>query len=329
MKYPDTQFLRAVAIILVINSHLDRYYPVSYIGTGGAIGNSIFFFLSSFGLYLSQQERGKHFVEWYAHRIGRIYPSLWIVLISLYMPVSIIQGKLSAGTVTTFIGYFFSPPYWFLQALLVFYLLAFPLLKNLWGINIVVIWVLLSLIYIGCYISIVDLSQWSVEKSPFDLMHYFMVFIFGIYIAKKSKDIVYTGLKNYFYLLFFIVLFYIQKYLILKGLYLEYQFLQQAFMYPVVYYLLKISRSPFIVTKLMHAPVMSYIVAFIANNTLEIYMVHLTISYPILLMRMPFPINLIVLLLLTLCFSAIVNWLANAMKRAYYKTVNQHFNNPR
>jgi len=108
MKHPDTQFLRALAIILVINSHLDRYYPIPYIGTGGAIGNSIFFFLSAFGLHISQLNQSQYFREWFGKRIGRIYPSLWIVLISLYMPIMIARGKLSISTATTFIGYFTS-----------------------------------------------------------------------------------------------------------------------------------------------------------------------------------------------------------------------------
>ena len=316
MKHPDTQFLRALAILLVINSHLDKYYPIPYIATGGAIGNSIFFFLSAFGLYISQHESSQHFKDWFTHRIGRIYPSLWIVLISLYMPILIWRGKLCYSTVITFIGYFFSPPYGFLQYLLVFYLLAFPLLKNLWKTNILVILGMLSLLYIGCYISIVDLSRWSVEESPFDLIHYFMVFIFGIYIAKKSQDIIYSGVMNYIYLFSLIGLVYTHKYLMLKGLYLEYQFLQQASIYPILYYLLKISRSPFIMTKLMRVPFLSRPVDFIANNTLEIYLIHETISYPILYMQMPFPINLIVFLLLTLCLSAIVNRLANSVRKS-------------
>lgn len=83
MKYPDTQFMRALGMILIINSHLDHFYPIPHIGTGGAIGNSIFFFLSAYGIYLSQQEKNKPFSEWFEGRIARIYPSMWIVLIFL------------------------------------------------------------------------------------------------------------------------------------------------------------------------------------------------------------------------------------------------------
>jgi len=61
MAFPDTQFLRAIAILLVVNSHLDRYYPVSHLATGRAIGNSLFFFLSAFGIYLSQYKKQKCF----------------------------------------------------------------------------------------------------------------------------------------------------------------------------------------------------------------------------------------------------------------------------
>ncbi|MGD0277338.1 MAG: acyltransferase family protein, partial [Syntrophales bacterium] len=215
IKNPDTQFLRALAIILVINSHLDKYYPISYIGTGGAIGNSIFFFLSAYGLYLSQQKKSKRFSDWYAHRIGRIYPSLWIVLLSLAMPVMIVEGKLSISTITTFMGYFFSPPYWFIQVLLIYYLLAFPLLNNSKNTHIIMILVALVMLYVGCYVTIVDLSKWSVEKSPFDLIHYFMMFIFGICIAKVSGAIKYAGYRDFIFLLIIFGLFYAHKYFML------------------------------------------------------------------------------------------------------------------
>jgi hypothetical protein len=314
LKYPDTQFLRALAIIIIINSHLDRYYPIPYIGTGGAIGNSIFFFLSSFGIFLSQQKQNKPFSEWYAGRIGRIYPSLWIVLSSMTLPIMIMNGEISSDMVITVIGFFLNPPYWFLQMLLVYYLLAFPLLKEDSKNNALVIFTILIIIYFGIYITWVDHSKWSIEKLPFVLIHYFMIFIFGIYVARKNKNIAYSGPGNYFFLIFFIALIYTHKFLMTKGLYLEYQFLQQAAMYPVVYYQLKISRSPFIASKLLGTNTFSRTVQFLSNNTLEIYMVHETISSPILKLQMPFPVNLIVFLVVTFCLSAIVNRLANKMR---------------
>lgn len=316
MKNSDTQLLRALAILFIINSHLDRYYPIPHIGTGGAIGNSIFFFLSAYGLYISQQANSKNFKEWFAHRVARIYPSLWIVLILLLMPILIWQGKLSYNSITSFIGYFFNPPFWFLQALLVYYLLTFSLIKNSRKTYILSTMSLLSLIYMGCYISVIDLSRWSVEESPFDLIHYLMVFIFGIYVAKMNKDINYSGVRDYVFLISIICLVYAHKFFMYKGFYHEYQFLQQLSMYPIVFYMLKISRSPIIAKPLKHSPSLSRSVDFIANHTLEIYMVHQTISGLVIHLGMPFPLNVFVFLILTLCLSAIVKRLADSLRKS-------------
>jgi len=70
----DTVFLRFIAIVLIVNSHLDLYYPVSQLGTGGTIGNSFFFMLSGFGLLLSQRKSARGFIIWYVRRLIRIYP---------------------------------------------------------------------------------------------------------------------------------------------------------------------------------------------------------------------------------------------------------------
>lgn len=312
VRNPDTQFLRAVAILLVINSHLDSYYPVPYIGTGGAIGNSLFFFLSSFGLYLSQQKNPRYFKEWVAKRIGRIYPSLWGVLVLLMLPLMILNGKLSYSTVTTFIGYFFNPPFWFLQALLVYYIVSFPFIKNKWKIKYA--FLLMLILYIFSYITIVDLTRWSIEESPFDLIHYSMMFLFGICVAKKNENIVYKGLEDCLFFLLFLSLLYLHKFMILKNICIEFQFFQQLLMYPIVFYFLKISRSQFISKKLANFTLISLIVNYLAKNTLEIYMIHETISGPIKYLKMSFPVNAIVFLSLTFALSLIVNKMANVFR---------------
>ena len=310
MNHSDTQFIRAIGMILIVNSHLDSYYPIPYIGTGGAIGNSIFFFLSAFGIYLSQQNKAKPFKDWFAGRISRIYPSLWIVLFCLVMPIMIGIGKLHGVDIFPFMGYFFNPPFWFLQLLLVYYLLSFHLLKQTQMKRAVIIFLTLSVIYIVYYFTCLDLSKWSLEKLPLDLIHYFMIFLFGIFIASKNKDIVYSGYNNYLILIFFVILIYAHKFLMLKGLYSELQIIQQAAMYPIVYYLLKISRSPFVVDTIMQSQIIGPIMVFIAKHTLEIYMIHQTISPPVKNLQMNFPFNVFLFLTLTLILSAIVKALA-------------------
>ena len=112
----DTVFLRFIAIMLILNSHLDFYYPIRYIGTGGAIGNTIFFMLSSFGLLLSERARPQSFTPWYTKRIKRIYPSVWVATVILLIPKQLILKQFEITEILGFMGRFFYPSFWFLQA---------------------------------------------------------------------------------------------------------------------------------------------------------------------------------------------------------------------
>ena len=300
---------------MIINSHLDRYYPIPYIGTGGALGNSIFFCLSAFGIYLSQQKKGKPFSEWFKGRISRIYPSMWIVLLFLTMPIMLMLGQMNDAYVMTFIGQFFNPPHWFIRALLVYYLLSFFLLRDNQRTKLLTVFGLLGILYFTSYFTWVDLSKWTVEDTSIKLIHYFMIFLFGFYLASKNKSIAYTGVHNYFVLIFLVAVVYGHKFLMTKGLYPELQFIQQAAMYPIVYYLLKISRSPFVSLILSKSKVISSIVQFISNHTLELYIVQETIVYPVLKLNFPFPMNVITFIILTFIFSAIVNRLAEIIRQ--------------
>ena len=191
MAFPDTQFLRAVAILLVVNSHLDHYYPISHMATGGAIGNSLFFFLSAFGVYISQRNKRRSFKEFIGDRISRIYPSMWTVLVFISMPLMIFFGKLGSDTIMTFVGSFFDPPFWFLQALLLYYLLGHHLtvVENATKQRLLIFLYFggFTLLYFLLYLSWVDLSVWSVEKTPFDRIHYFIVFLFGIFVGTRNE----------------------------------------------------------------------------------------------------------------------------------------------
>jgi peptidoglycan/LPS O-acetylase OafA/YrhL len=66
-------FLRALAAILITNSHYTGVYPIDLIANGGLLGDVLFFSLSGFVLVNIRV----NFVEWYKKRILRIYPSIW------------------------------------------------------------------------------------------------------------------------------------------------------------------------------------------------------------------------------------------------------------
>ena len=78
--------IKLLAALLITNSHMNNYYPdsISFLGTGGAIGDALFFFCSGFTLFLKPMGR---FDNWYKRRISRIYPTAicWILFSVVFL----------------------------------------------------------------------------------------------------------------------------------------------------------------------------------------------------------------------------------------------------
>lgn len=113
------EMLKAIAAILVMNSHMDVMYgEYSYLGTGGAIGDALFFFCSGYALFLSKREES--FFNWYKRRIQRIYPS--VLIISLIAATYVVDQY--HYSIMTDIG-----TSWFIMCIFLFYALLYPIKK--------------------------------------------------------------------------------------------------------------------------------------------------------------------------------------------------------
>jgi hypothetical protein len=76
--------LKAVAALLIINSHLDTFYTRSYFSADGLLGNTIFFFTTGFTLAGSLDHRpSERLPAFLWKRLSRLYPSIWIVMLLL------------------------------------------------------------------------------------------------------------------------------------------------------------------------------------------------------------------------------------------------------
>lgn len=69
--------LKFLAVVFVVNSHLDICYPEGYkfLATGGSLGDALFFFCSGFTLFLGRDDG---FGCWYKRRMSRILPSVFV-----------------------------------------------------------------------------------------------------------------------------------------------------------------------------------------------------------------------------------------------------------
>lgn len=119
-------FLKFFAALLITNSHLDVFEPNYPIGTGGSIGDVLFLFCSGYTLFMGNMKR---FDNWYKRRLSRIFP-----------PV-ICWGIISAfcfGAQDTIDNIIVEGGGWFVQCILIYYILAYPIrmyaTRYLWSI---------------------------------------------------------------------------------------------------------------------------------------------------------------------------------------------------
>lgn len=179
----NLNLLRAIGILLVTNSHFDALYPDPRMGTGGALGNAIFFALSGYGLAFSYRNRGRGFLSWYWRRIARIVPSVWIVALITLSYLGLWQAATPA---TLFAEFVWPTRHWFISAIMLFYVAFFVLLATGKKFAFELVAALLLIPYIMGYLWFVDLSTWSVEGGYFKWIFYGQVMLLGAVIANRE-----------------------------------------------------------------------------------------------------------------------------------------------
>ena len=76
--------MKFFAVLAITNSHMELLYgDYSFLATGGAIGDVLFFFASGYTLFLGGELR---FDNYYKRRVNRIYPTVlaWALLCSVF-----------------------------------------------------------------------------------------------------------------------------------------------------------------------------------------------------------------------------------------------------
>lgn len=311
----DTSFLKFLAILLVINSHMDVFYGNHYFATGGALGNSLFFMLSSFGLAISEKNRPQNFWFYLYKRIRRIYPPVWSSVLFILTPLLVyyyyIDSSLAVDTlrqeinffnpISFFSAIFFPPPtFWFLQALMVYYVICFPCIKKPRS-NLLLAWSIPAvLLYFMIYLDVADFSVLVIEQQlEFKVLFYYLVFLFGIYLASYTEKITYSGFSDIVMALLVLVVIYGHKIFMSRGLLGEYQWMEQLLIFPFLFYALKLARSPVIAKIFKLNNIVATFINLTVVMTLELYIVHGPIREYLIFDLGFFPANPLFFLLIT------------------------------
>ena len=86
----DTALVLCIACVLIVNSHLEQFWPQSFLAVDGLLGNSLFYLMSGFGIGSSLLSRSQRCIPFLARRLVRIYPA---VIIAVLLFVGLAGGR--------------------------------------------------------------------------------------------------------------------------------------------------------------------------------------------------------------------------------------------
>lgn len=286
----ETCFVRFLAIFLITNSHLDHLYPVSQIGTGGAIGNALFFMLSGYGLVVSEQGVRISFLSWYWRRITRIYPSVLLVTL---IDITLNRSWMSWRVMDYLSAFLWPTLFWFVGAIMIFYLLFFVVMRLGGNRAFLAGIAFFSVFYVLWYLFFVDLSAYTIEgPSHFKWVFYLMIMLFGGYLAGSVR--IPRGTLRHLLYLSAALLGYIGIIIAVRAGFGQIQALIHVITFPIVYLVLCLSRSSFVTKHILTRKAGWFLVSLMAGLTLEIYMLQNVVYSNRFITALLFPVNIIV-----------------------------------
>ncbi len=305
-------WLRAIAAVMITNSHYADIWPVSAMAFGGHFGNCIYFFVSGFCLYNIRES----FPGWYAKRIIRIYPALWIVA-----AVNLLTGFWRADGIMAYVHCLFYPTwYHFIGAIMLLYVAYYIVVWLLRRLRLDIRWIIVAVfaLLFVLYLTVFDKSFYHIDSID-EKWCYFMFFesmLLGAYIRERyetiSKKIT---LLEVIGLVLSFAGYFAGKKLIVR--YTELSVLQLAF--PILTVLsvccisllfVKLEKRGFFENR---SGIVDKPMKFVAAISLEIYLG----QYPIIarFCTLAFPLNFIVVTGLILIYAYLVHKLAQLIQK--------------
>jgi peptidoglycan/LPS O-acetylase OafA/YrhL len=312
-RQTDTTLMLFIATALITLSHLDAFVPDKRIATGGAIGNSLFFFLSGFGLAMSLNATGKDaspptLLDYLEKRVLRLYPAVLIVACAM-LAIGMIRITGIADLAKIFV---WPTPFWFISAVMAFYVPIFYLAR-LKPAGIATAMALLLIPYAFFY-SQLDLSTFVVEGDDyFKWINYFGITLLGCLVARQQLTPT-ASIFTIASLLISLLLFLVTKLTVFRYDLGHLQFVFHLLLYPIVYFSFHLFASESVLRPLRATPLFPAI-ALLGGLTLEIYLTQTAWIHWLEAQNYDFGYAVLLLLALVplVIFSVLTRWLATRM----------------
>lgn len=281
--------LRALAAMIITNSHYVGVYPNDIIANGGLLGDVIFFAVSGFCLCNPKLS----FPRWYGKRIVRVYPQA-LLITALYLAIGVyIWGNFTP------LGWFVYPTnFHFIASIMVLYipfyfLMRIPKVKA--HIPAALAAVILAQLIV--YIVFVDKTAYNVDtvRKPFIRFLFAAAMLIGVYFkVNLDKYRNKNHISNWILLVFAAGAYFVSKILFSRYSALApFQIINQYVLFFVLYMVFRCFAG--IDGKLEALPIgLKKIIRILSEITLEIYVVQIGII-PFFAKLLPFPLNWLVL----------------------------------
>lgn len=300
--------LKFIAVLLITNSHLSQFYPdnISFLATGGAIGDALFFFCSGFTLFLKPMGR---FDNWYKKRVSRIYPTVfsWAIILAFILEVDNDMSSviMSGGGL-------------FVSCIMVYYIIIY--LVNRFASKYLYQFFTFYLIFLAVVYFLWNkdgtLKLYSFMEYSYACVFYFLFMILGAIIGKNGFVVGFR--KSIIGFVISIVLFYALIFLSDKVDELNHlQLLSSLPLLAIVLFLYTLCSSTKI-KSLIDKKYIGWIIKFIGGLCLDIYIVQLYLlrnwSY-----NVPFPANMIAILTMIVLMAYLLRCTARLFSQTFNK----------
>ena len=315
--YYVADILRAIAALLVLNSHYGNVYPIK-LSIGAELGVAIFFILS--GFLLSSINTNTKFIPWIIKKELRLFVPYY-----LWKIVRLLFNHISVYSFNTFLSNFLSPTgIWFsiwISVLYVVYYVYYKYVYKKWGKKSILLLMGLSFIAFVVFYCTTEMHESSMETSNMpSKMLWLLCMMLGLYI--HESDII-KPKKDLYHLCFCamacVVLYGVSKLVINRG------YIPYLKCMPTI--IAVIASSTLIITLFNYEEYNKNIVASISSNCL-LHMVScssLEIWYVSWLFigtmsGFVFPVNWISITIATILVAYILHKLSEMLISVFYKS---------
>lgn len=280
--------LRALAALIITNSHYTGVYPTDLIANGGLLGDVIFFAVSGFCLCNIKL----NFPKWYVKRITRIYPQV-IIISLIYLALNIFNAE--NGYLSLLL---YPTNYHFIASIILLYI-PFYFLMHDEKIKRAIPFVMLVtfICQLVVYIIFIDRTNYNIDtvRAPFIRFLFGLSMLLGAYFRVnldkfKDKNIIY----NWILLIFFTGIYFVSKLAFTKyNSISKFQILNQVVLLILLYFVFRCFAGIDSKLENLPKPIKAFF-TFISEITLEIYLVQIGIV-PFFAKLVPFPLNWLIL----------------------------------